>query len=866
MKKPNLNTIIAENLNKTAHIPNKGKGGLPNKKATVPFVSNQGYKNGLPPAGSHYRIPSDTLYNPTPYRIKATPNNGPSQWLEPYDTNSTQFPGADYVDEQHLQNGGYISDRAQATQFGQYKKGGGMFPPYESWAPPREQYGGDPSIPDLNEYQIGGWLDSVVNTGKKYARKAVNAVTHADPVNFLPFGPYLPANAKAFTRFAAANVGLGKGVPFVQKEDLTPDQLKALKQAALNAKKRTGSSKGGTKYSDYGEGKGQVWKDKITLLTDPTKVAQTSVGRFTYGVNPNNSVNVSDTYNFNPSSTLNDQGVMGNMVHKFVDVLDKGLPANDPRRNVNFDIYKPGGTVKPGTVTTQTTQPGGIIGTFLSNVSAVKKLTSSDKTPKQTVKAVAQLKKDYVSKYGKDYVDLMEAYGLDPFSKEGILKAQEITKANPKTRIVCTAAGCSEIAVNAASAFGNDFNRGNAWDLGNVNNVVATNPAYASQIGKGILSDPTSFTAPQNMFQAGAIIALNRKNSSKDNVRATTTADANDSWDYANQTLYPGSRGNEHVGYMIDANTMLHGTAGHDGDPAYYMIDRDMSNGVSLPGNLNYQPVETIMPGSRTAVASKGIMDTLKGWFNRDGGQPCYECGGGWLSQYADEGLEVTTQTTRPPIEGDWNQYNRYTDSLTAYNMDQKWEKVLDNLKGKKLTRQQISSQTSAFTKPFASQTRLQKALGNLVVKDKRGVPVIDKEIKIQATDDPNGEGGFGYYSAKYVKPVQPINKPKPKAKVVKKELIAVTTPVSQPQPTAAPVAQEYSGNGNPMYGPSNSLIGFMEGRKFVPATGKYTQGMNKPDAEMLNNKEQLNKYIQGKFGAYALPVQKTGGWLDGHL
>ena len=99
MKKPNLNTIIANNLNKTAHVPNKGMSGLPNKKATVPFVSNEGYKNGLPPVGSYYRIPSDTLYNPTPYRIKATPNNGSSKWLEAYDTSNTQFPGADYVDE-----------------------------------------------------------------------------------------------------------------------------------------------------------------------------------------------------------------------------------------------------------------------------------------------------------------------------------------------------------------------------------------------------------------------------------------------------------------------------------------------------------------------------------------------------------------------------------------------------------------------------------------------------------------------------------------------------------------------------------------------------------------------------------------------
>jgi len=100
-------------------------------------------------------------------------------------------------------DGGYISDEARATQFGQYRMGGGMFPEYHSYAPPRMNngggllsrtvtcsscghswrgitggmdpltchncggmikmsYGGDPSIPDLDadkwlmKYQKGG--------------------------------------------------------------------------------------------------------------------------------------------------------------------------------------------------------------------------------------------------------------------------------------------------------------------------------------------------------------------------------------------------------------------------------------------------------------------------------------------------------------------------------------------------------------------------------------------------------------------------------------------------------------------------------------------------------------------------------------
>ena len=130
MRKPSLDKIIENNSNKTGHIRKPGIITMPNKKQTMPFVSEEGYKQGLPPAGSHYRIPSNTLYNPTPYRIKATPNVGPSKWLEPYTNENVQFPGASYVDEHHLQIGGgiYLSDKAKATQFGQYKTGGQKCP------------------------------------------------------------------------------------------------------------------------------------------------------------------------------------------------------------------------------------------------------------------------------------------------------------------------------------------------------------------------------------------------------------------------------------------------------------------------------------------------------------------------------------------------------------------------------------------------------------------------------------------------------------------------------------------------------------------------------------------------------------------
>lgn len=71
-----------------------------------PVVSNEGFKNGAPPAGTNYRIPSDTLYNPTPHRIKAVSNNGMQAELQPFDETQVHFPGAEYVDEYEMRMGG----------------------------------------------------------------------------------------------------------------------------------------------------------------------------------------------------------------------------------------------------------------------------------------------------------------------------------------------------------------------------------------------------------------------------------------------------------------------------------------------------------------------------------------------------------------------------------------------------------------------------------------------------------------------------------------------------------------------------------------------------------------------------------------
>ena len=65
------------------------------------ITSSEGYINNAPPEGYNYRIPSDTLFNPTPYTIQAVSDNGIVKTLPAYDTSRVQFPGAQYVDEFH---------------------------------------------------------------------------------------------------------------------------------------------------------------------------------------------------------------------------------------------------------------------------------------------------------------------------------------------------------------------------------------------------------------------------------------------------------------------------------------------------------------------------------------------------------------------------------------------------------------------------------------------------------------------------------------------------------------------------------------------------------------------------------------------
>lgn len=214
---------------------------------------------------------------------------------------------------------------------------------------------------------------------------------------------------------------------------------------------------------------------------------------------------------------------------------------------------------------------------------------------------------------GGEFVDLQKKYGVDPLSKVGIEKARELAAKDPSIKFVCNASGCAQIAADAADAYDQNFSRGNAWDMGNLNQVNYLNPKYAPFMGQtGPLPDPKGYNVPKDVMNSGMqIIGLNRPNNlrSNENKRVCNTDKtrteamapskdfANDSYDYANRALYPDTRGYEHVGFNLGDGKLLHGTGANSEHPAFYTID-NMKDGISLPGYGNYDAVEAMSPSS----------------------------------------------------------------------------------------------------------------------------------------------------------------------------------------------------------------------------------------------------------------------------
>ena len=152
MKKPSLDKIIKDNVNKRGSMYNKKYSSLPDFNLRLP--QQEEYSE---PMINPY------MYNVHPYSdvqgmgfgVQAQKDLGrfnlsggvSTEYIPGQKANPYYNAGVSYTFDD---GGTYLTDRAMATQFGQYKMGGGYFPEYHSFAPPRMSHGGDPSIPDLN--------------------------------------------------------------------------------------------------------------------------------------------------------------------------------------------------------------------------------------------------------------------------------------------------------------------------------------------------------------------------------------------------------------------------------------------------------------------------------------------------------------------------------------------------------------------------------------------------------------------------------------------------------------------------------------------------------------------------------------------
>ena len=271
------------------------------------------------------------------------------------------------------------------------------------------------------------------------------------------------------------------------------------------------------------------------------------------------------------------------------------------------------------------------------------------------------------------YIDITKQYGIPQFTEEYINKAMELNKQYPGSKFVCTANGCADIASQAATAMGHNFGKANAWEYGNRSDVLFTNPNYAKELENptGPLHDPTSYNVPnQFLGMENVLVGLNRKNNLLDvqgnkvgNIpnaqqvgAAKTRSEANDSIDYANQNLYKGSRGYEHVGYMMGNNTLLHGTGASKDHPAFFVLD-DINDGIDLSGYGKYEPVEAIaepttMQTFTNKVRSLGTR-TGEMIFGEPGSKQASSNiikkeNGGWLEKYNDGG----------PVQANYNDYS----------------------------------------------------------------------------------------------------------------------------------------------------------------------------------------------------------------
>jgi hypothetical protein len=201
------------------------------------------------------------------------------------------------------------------------------------------------------------------------------------------------------------------------------------------------------------------------------------------------------------------------------------------------------------------------------------------------------------------YVNLLD-YGINLYNKDGtyspaaIQFAEEVQAAHPHTKVkfVCNEKGCFAIANRMSEGdTGKRLYGVGAWQTDG--NDIWQAPALEQyEVGSGEpLPDPTDYSIPDAIksIPRGLYVGMNRKNNSVRG-RAATTKEADDSYDYANNSLYPQSHGYEHMGYSLGNGRLLHGTGAGENHPGYFVIDDLNDNEISLAGYGKYAPVEVL--------------------------------------------------------------------------------------------------------------------------------------------------------------------------------------------------------------------------------------------------------------------------------
>lgn len=203
-----------------------------------------------------------------------------------------------------------------------------------------------------------------------------------------------------------------------------------------------------------------------------------------------------------------------------------------------------------------------------------------------------------------------------------------------------------------------------------------------------------------------------------------------------------------------------------------------------------------------------------------------------------------------------------YNDSLNAY----KWNDIsLDKLQKSGLTPMGKSVNLAEKRKMSYKQ-----ALNEIVIKDNNlGINIpLESEKNYLNTGSPLNKGtgkiihpesfynfpivgGGNYNLAQYKKPVQPvIYKAEANLPLVNKSQYETRGRANIQSPIAEidfqPQALKSNSSGDPIYGPSNGLIGYGNNNQFIPANGALGT-TNQADMNLLNNPSALKQYIQSK-------------------